>query len=192
QLDGVRLVEDAGLEIEPGGQVEVTVTRAGIAVDAAVLAALVGIDGAVEGDVGGVVATQDAARGERPELGRGIGRRLVVGRRRLRLDVPDGEAPGRLRDGAAALPGRVRRHDRGSSLAGYRYSRPAARGRQPALSARAQAARTSPSAAAPQAACSLRRMTPRIANVRPMPAASPARKPARCAPTSVCSSPVPV
>lgn len=59
QLRGVGLVHDLGLEIETGRKVEIGVRGAREAVDATVLAALVGIDGLFEADVRGLVAADD-------------------------------------------------------------------------------------------------------------------------------------
>ena len=58
----LRLVEDAGLEIEAGRQAEIGVARPRIAIDAAVLAAAIRVDRAVEADIGRVVAGDDRAR----------------------------------------------------------------------------------------------------------------------------------
>ena len=53
---GVALGEQAGFEIEPRRKAEPGMGGAGIAIDAAVLAAAIGIDRAIEGDVGGGIA----------------------------------------------------------------------------------------------------------------------------------------
>ena len=58
----------------PGDRPRKAVGRAGEAVDAAVLAAAVGVDRAVEGDVGALVAGDDRARPLDRHLGRGPGR----------------------------------------------------------------------------------------------------------------------
>ena len=63
QLGGVGLEQDLGLEIEAGREAEIGVGRPREAVDAAVLAAAIGIDRAVEADVGRGVARDDGARG---------------------------------------------------------------------------------------------------------------------------------
>ena len=60
QLGGVDLGVKLGLEIEPGGVAKVAMRRPGKAVDAAVLAAAIGIDGLLEADVRAVVAGDDA------------------------------------------------------------------------------------------------------------------------------------
>ena len=60
QLGGVDLGVQLGLEIEAGGMAEVAVRGPGEAVDAAVLAAAIGVDRLVEADVGAVVAGDDA------------------------------------------------------------------------------------------------------------------------------------
>ena len=62
QLRRVRLDEQLRFEIEPGRQPHVGVRRPGEAVGAAVLAAAIGVDRAVEGDVGRLVAGDDLAR----------------------------------------------------------------------------------------------------------------------------------
>src|SRR4051812_11416383 len=62
QLRGIGLGEELGLEVESRRELEVAVARAGIAVDAAVLAAAIGIDRAVEADIGRVVVRDDRAR----------------------------------------------------------------------------------------------------------------------------------
>ncbi len=61
-LGDVALGNDLGLEVEPRRHVEIAVRRPRVAVDAAVLAAAVGIDRAIEVHVGRVVAADDAAR----------------------------------------------------------------------------------------------------------------------------------
>ena len=58
-LGGVDLGDDPRLEVEARREVEVAVRRPGEAVDAAVLAAAVGVDREVEGEVGRVVAGED-------------------------------------------------------------------------------------------------------------------------------------
>ncbi len=58
---GIRLVENTGLEIQAGRQVEVAVAGPGITIDAAMLTALVGVDGPVEGYVRGCVVADDRA-----------------------------------------------------------------------------------------------------------------------------------
>ena len=66
----VRLHEQLGLEIEPRRQPEIGVGRPREAIDAAVLAAAIGIDRAVERDVGRLVAGDDLARGVDRHRGR--------------------------------------------------------------------------------------------------------------------------
>ena len=51
QFGRILLVEQPGLEIEAGRKVQPRVARAGVAVDAPVLAAPVGVDGLIEIDV---------------------------------------------------------------------------------------------------------------------------------------------
>ena len=63
QLGRALLHQDARLEVEPGGESEVLVGRARVAVDAAVLAPAVGVQAGVEAHVGTVVVGDDAARG---------------------------------------------------------------------------------------------------------------------------------
>ena len=72
---GIGLGEQLGLEIEPGRQAEKGVGRPREAIDAAMLAAPIGVDRAVEADVGRGIAGDDAPRrdllhfgGERLEL----------------------------------------------------------------------------------------------------------------------------
>ena len=48
--DGIRLVKDPGFEIEPGRQVEIAVARPRVAVNAAMLAALIGRSNGTSGD----------------------------------------------------------------------------------------------------------------------------------------------
>jgi hypothetical protein len=62
QLGGVGLDEQPALEIDPGRKIVKGVGRPRKAIDAAVLAAAIGIDRAVEADVGRGVAGQDRAR----------------------------------------------------------------------------------------------------------------------------------
>ncbi len=78
---GVRLDEDAGLEVEAGGEAPVGVAGSGVAVDSAVLAPPIGVDRLGEGDVGRGVAGNQTAGGVGDQLGagrRGIGQ-LVEG-----------------------------------------------------------------------------------------------------------------
>ena len=58
----LRLVEDAGLEIEARRQAEIGMARPRVAIDAAVLAAAIRVDRAVEADIRRVVARDDRAR----------------------------------------------------------------------------------------------------------------------------------
>src|SRR5690606_914977 len=84
----------------------VGVIRARVAVDAAVLAAAIGIDRAAEEDVGGFVPGDHAAGRLVGDPGGGRRRRNAVvpglveccARLRIGLPVLPGEAPGRLRD----------------------------------------------------------------------------------------------
>ncbi len=72
----VVLGEQLRFEIEAGRQAEIGVGRPRKAVDAAVLAAAIGIDRAVEADVGRVVAGDDLARGVGAH--RGLERRQIL------------------------------------------------------------------------------------------------------------------
>ena len=62
KVGGFRLDEQLGFEIETGRQTEIGMRRPREAVNAAVLAAAIGIDRAVEADVGRLVAGDDLAR----------------------------------------------------------------------------------------------------------------------------------
>ncbi len=77
QVGGIGLGEQARFKVDAGRQAQVGVRRPGVAVHAAVFAAAVRIDGAVEGNVGRLVAADYAAR----PLDRDAGARR---RRRLR------------------------------------------------------------------------------------------------------------
>ncbi len=75
----VVLGEQPGLEIEPGRQAEVSVGRPRVAIDAAVLAAAIGVDRLLERDVGRGVARDHRAALVGDHLGRrgrGLGLRL--------------------------------------------------------------------------------------------------------------------
>ncbi len=76
KLRRVRLGEQLGFEIEPRRQPEKGMGRPREAVDAAVLAAAIGIDRPVEADIGELVAGDDLARGV--ERDRGLERRQVL------------------------------------------------------------------------------------------------------------------
>ncbi len=76
QLGRVRLGEQLGFEIEPRRQAEIGVGRAREAIDAAVLAAAIGVDRAVEGNVGGVVPGDDLTGGV--DGHRGLERRQLL------------------------------------------------------------------------------------------------------------------
>ncbi len=65
QARGLRLVEQPAFEIEAWRQAEIGVARPRIAIDAAVLATAIGVDRAVEADIGRVVASDDRARRSR-------------------------------------------------------------------------------------------------------------------------------
>ena len=106
QLGGVGLEQDLGLEVEAGRQAEIGVRRPREAVDAAVLAAAIGIDRAVERHVGRGVAREDGARGIARQR-RAQRRQLVVFRRLARcLGLPAvGRADALLAVVAARLVG---------------------------------------------------------------------------------------
>src|SRR5712692_1762951 len=76
QLRRVGLGEELGLEVESRRELEVGMARAGVAVDAAVLAAAVRVDRLLEADVGRVVARDDRARALLGD--RGLERALVL------------------------------------------------------------------------------------------------------------------
>ena len=61
QPGGILLDEYLGLEVEPGRQAQMAVARAGVAIDAAVLAAAIGVDRLVERYVRQVVVRDDRA-----------------------------------------------------------------------------------------------------------------------------------
>src|SRR5690606_16038662 len=96
--------------IEPGGEIEVAVARPGVAVDAAVLAAHVGIDGALEGYVRRSVPADDAPRFHGRE--HGFRRGLIRDFRFRRLHGAGREAPGGTGQRATALADPAW-HDRG-------------------------------------------------------------------------------
>ena len=74
QRRGVLLDEQLALEVEPRRQAEIGVGRARVAIGAAVFAAAIGIDRAVERDVGRLVAGDDRARPLERHLGRAAAR----------------------------------------------------------------------------------------------------------------------
>ena len=73
------LGNDHRLEVQPRRQPEVAVRRPRVAVAAAMLAAAVGIDGMVEGDVGRIVGHDGAARVLPAHLGLRLGRLTLQG-----------------------------------------------------------------------------------------------------------------
>ena len=99
--------EDATLEIEAGREPDVGVARARIAVDAAVLAASVGVDRPVETDVRAVVARYDGSGALGCDLGAKRRRRLVARRPAIveRLAHETLETPGRVGLRATAARG---------------------------------------------------------------------------------------
>ncbi len=94
QRGGVGLREELRLEVEPRREVEIRVRRPRVAVDAAVLAALVRIDRLRERDVRRIVAADDRARRLDPH-DRLQRRRLVVAVRRRRPARPSRRRPAR-------------------------------------------------------------------------------------------------
>src|SRR5581483_10449063 len=105
QLGGIDLGVELGLEVEPGRMAEVAVGGAGEAIDAAMLAAPVGIDRLPETDIRAVVGGDDALGHlaidiglERGELGQALPA-VVEGLAQLAL-----EPPGPVRPGTAAAP----------------------------------------------------------------------------------------
>ena len=113
QVRRLRLGHDLGLEVEAGREPQVLVARPREAVDAAVLAAAIGVDGPVERDVRRVVPGDDRLRPvdddfRRNALGRGIARIPPVVERLLaqRLEPPGGVGQGpRPRRGFPRPPG---------------------------------------------------------------------------------------
>src|SRR5690606_12353893 len=69
QLGGIRFGVELRFEVEPRRMPEIAVGRSGVAVNAAVLAPTIRVYGAVETDVGTVVAGNDAAGNLDPHLG---------------------------------------------------------------------------------------------------------------------------
>src|SRR6185369_15385992 len=78
ELGGVGLGEQLGLEVQARRELEIGMARPGVAVDAAVLAAAVRVDRAVEADVGRVVARNDRARALDGDLGLELALRPLV------------------------------------------------------------------------------------------------------------------
>ena len=97
--------EQAGLEIEPGREAHIGVARPRVAIEAAVLAAAVGIDRAVEGNVGRLVAGDDRSRLLPGDLGCERLGRFVLGPAVVeRLAPLDLETAGGVGRGAASAP----------------------------------------------------------------------------------------
>ncbi len=80
QLDRVGLGEELGLEIEARRELEIGVGRSRVAVDAAVLAAAIGIHRLVERNVGRIVARDDRARAFLDHRRLELRLRLLLGR----------------------------------------------------------------------------------------------------------------
>ena len=74
QRGGVHLGKQPGLEIQAGGELQIGVAGSGVAVDAAMFAPLIGVDGAAEGDVRREIVADDALGLDLPHLGSGLGR----------------------------------------------------------------------------------------------------------------------
>ncbi|MEI9888209.1 MAG: hypothetical protein WDN08_17270 [Rhizomicrobium sp.] len=108
QLGGIGLGEQARFEIGAGRHAEIGVGRAREAVDAAMLAAAIGIDRLVERDVRRLVAGDDGAGGVADDLGAQGGRGTVLGAPAVIPAVVDQDAflglvaPHRVGKGAAA------------------------------------------------------------------------------------------
>ncbi len=137
-LGGVHLGDDLGLEVEPRRHAQVAVRRPGEAVDAAVLAAAIGIDREVEVDVGRVVAREDRLDalldhrrlGSQALLGRGLLERapaivvaLAAGARIAMLDRPHRAAPLDRPARRLLRTGRLVARDRSLSFGWRRQSR---------------------------------------------------------------------
>ncbi len=103
QFRRVGLDEELALEIQPRRQAHVGVGRPGIAIDAAVFTAAIGIDGPVEGNIRRLIARDDRLGRLGENLGaqfRNVGQRVPTV-----IDVGFGvilEAPGGIDAGAAA------------------------------------------------------------------------------------------
>ena len=135
QLGQVLLDQNLRLEVEAGGKPEVLVARPGVAVDAAVLAAAVGVDAEAEAEVGTVVGRKGgaAAVDEEPGARRGPFGLLAVGLDRVELDMQRLEAVGGVEDGGAAAVGRGAAAVEGQVVAGdvaHREVTPASARRQ--------------------------------------------------------------
>ena len=105
QLRRMRLHEQLRFEIEARRQAEIGVRRPGETIDAAVLAAAIGIDRAVEGNVGGIVAGDDLPR--RVDRHRRPERRQILDAQPTVIEGDAGqrlEASGAVGDRAAAAP----------------------------------------------------------------------------------------
>ena len=104
---GIGFPGDVGLEIEARREPEIGVARPREAVAATVLAALVGIDGLAEGDVGRRIAADDRARRVHHQDGRS-GHRRVAGGVPAVVEgraLPVGKTGVRIEPAAAALKG---------------------------------------------------------------------------------------
>ena len=140
QRGGLRLGAQLRLEVEPGGMPEIAVRWPSVTVDAAMLATAIGIDGAIEGDVGTIVAGDDGAGGlvahhgaqgaqvlvEIPAIVE-VGARLgFVATSRIRTRPPPAPAvPGHLHSAAVARAGGcTRTRTCGANLGGHHIAIP--------------------------------------------------------------------
>src|SRR5262249_32758018 len=100
QLGRTALHDDLGVEVGPGAEAEVLVTRPRVAVGAGVHAAPVGVHAEVEADVGAIVGCEDSLRRVVPDVDRSPWVVLleVLERRR-------GEGVRRIRPGPGLHPG---------------------------------------------------------------------------------------
>ena len=69
QVGCIAFGKQLALEIETGGELQIGMAGSGIAVDAAVFAPLIGVDGATKGDIRRAVVADDAACIDLPHLG---------------------------------------------------------------------------------------------------------------------------
>ena len=124
---GVRLEEQLGLEVEARREPEIGMGRPREAIDAAMLAAAIGVDGAVEGDVGRAVAgnhlPRRIGRERGPERRQGFSGSAVAPAVVERLDAGLFEPSGGVRHGTAPL---ARRQTGG--LSGHATASPDGRG----------------------------------------------------------------
>ncbi len=123
---GIRLGEELRLEIEARGEIEIGVGRARVAVDAAMLAALVRVDRLRERNVGRGVAADDRPR--RLDRDRGLERRSA--------SSPASKPPSNSGAGAAQPSSNASRPSRRKRLPGLNVApRPLTGGGEPVLTA---------------------------------------------------------